>query len=53
MPRPSLRLAQEPVRVFCEQHGITYDETGFFTSYGQVLRHLHPIGGTLRPGLEY
>jgi fatty acid desaturase len=53
MPRPSLRLAQEPVRAFCEQHGITYCETGFFASYAQVLRHLHTVGGTLRPELEY
>ena len=53
MPRPSLRLAQEPVRAFCEQHGITYCETGFFASYVQVLRHLHTVGGALRPELEY
>jgi fatty acid desaturase len=53
MPRPSLRQAQEPVRAFCEQHGVAYCETGFFASYGQVLRHLHTVGGTLRPELEY
>jgi len=53
MPRPSLRYAQEPVRAFCEQHGIAYRETGFFASYGQVLRHLHTVGGPLRPELEY
>jgi fatty acid desaturase len=53
MPRPSLRLAQEPVRAFCQQQGITYHETGFFTSYAQVLRHLHTVGGSLRPELEY
>ena len=53
MPRPSLRLAQEPVRVFCAQHGIAYHETGFFASYAQVLRHLHTVGGALRPELEY
>jgi len=53
MPRPSLRQAQEPVRAFCEQQGIAYCETGLFTSYAQVLRHLHAVGGTLRPELEY
>jgi fatty acid desaturase len=53
MPRPSLRRAQEPVRAFCEQHGIAYRETGFFDSYAQVLRHLHTVGGGLRPELEY
>jgi len=53
MPRPSLRHAQEPVRAFCEQHGIAYRQTGLFASYGQVLRHLHAVGGSLRPELEY
>ncbi|HEY1920485.1 MAG TPA: acyl-CoA desaturase [Streptosporangiaceae bacterium] len=53
MPRPSLRHAQEPVRAFCQQHGIAYRQTGVFASYGQVLRHLHTIGGPLRPELEY
>jgi fatty acid desaturase len=53
MPRPSLRHAQEPVRAFCEQHGIAYHEAGFFASYAQVLRHLHTVGGPLRPELEY
>jgi fatty acid desaturase len=53
MPRPSLRHAQAPVRAFCEQHGIAYREVGFFASYAQVLRHLHAVGGSLRPELEY
>jgi fatty acid desaturase len=53
MPRPSLRYAQEPVRAFCQQHGIAYLETGFFDSYRQVLHHLHTVGGPLRPELEY
>jgi len=53
MPRPSLRYAQAPVRAFCAEHGIAYAETGFFASYGQVLRHLHTTGGPLRPELEY
>jgi fatty acid desaturase len=53
MPRPSLRHAQEPVRAFCEQHGITYHETGLVDSYVQVLRHLNTVGGPLRPELEY
>ena len=53
MPRPSLRHAQEPVRAFCEQHGIAYHETGLVDSYVQVLRHLNTVGGPLRPELEY
>jgi fatty acid desaturase len=53
MPRPSLRRAQGMVRAFCDQHDISYTETGIFTSYAQVLRHLHAVGGPLRPDLEY
>ncbi len=53
MPRPSLRQAQAPVRAFCEQHGIAYHEASFFGSYAQVLQHLHTVGGSLRPELEY
>jgi Fatty acid desaturase len=53
MPRPSLRHAQEPVRAFCAQHGIAYREAGFFASCAQVLRHLHTVGGSPRPELEY
>ncbi|MGW0334847.1 fatty acid desaturase family protein [Streptomyces sp. NPDC003011] len=53
MPRPSLRHAQELVRTFCARHGIAYHETGLFDSYAQVLRHLHTVGGPLRPELEY
>ncbi|MFE9443601.1 fatty acid desaturase family protein [Streptomyces sp. NPDC006602] len=53
MPRSSLRHAQELVRAFCARHGIAYHETGLFNSYAQVLRHLHAVGGPLRPELEY
>ena len=53
MPRPGLRHAQKLVRSFCARHGIAYHETGLFNSYAQVLRHLHAVGGPLRPELEY
>ncbi len=53
MPRPSLRRARAPVRAFCDQHGVAYSETGLIDSYVQVLRHLHTVGGSLRPDLEY
>jgi fatty acid desaturase len=53
MPRPSLRHAQELVRTFCARHGVAYHETGLVDSYAQVLRHLHAVGGPLRPELEY
>jgi len=53
MPRPSLRHAREPVRAFCAEQGIAYRDSGFFASYAQVLRHLHTVGGSLRPELEH
>jgi fatty acid desaturase len=53
MPRPSLRRAQVPVRAFCDAHGVAYHETRLIASYAQVLRHLHTVGGALRPELEY
>ncbi|WP_406121246.1 acyl-CoA desaturase [Streptomyces canus] len=53
MPRPGLRHAQKLVRSFCARQGIAYHETGLFNSYAQVLRHLHTVGGPLRPELEY
>jgi fatty acid desaturase len=53
MPRPSLRRAQRLVRAFCAQHSVAYYETGLLHSYAQVLRHLHEVGGPLRPQLEY
>ena len=49
MPRPSLRLAQAPVRAFCAQHGIPYTQTGLLASYAQVLRYLHTTGRTAGP----
>jgi fatty acid desaturase len=53
MPRPSLRRVQTLVRTYCAQHEIDYHETSLPTSYAQVLRHLHTVGGPLRPELEY
>lgn len=48
MPRPNLRRAQPVVRRFCEQHGVTYQQTTALASYTQVLRHLREVGTTLR-----
>ncbi|MEU9016961.1 acyl-CoA desaturase [Actinomadura sp. NPDC048394] len=53
MPRPNLRRAQALVRAFCAHHDIAYCETSLARSYAQVLRHLHAVGGPLRPELEY
>jgi len=48
MPRPNLRHAQKLVRECCSHHGIAYSQCGLFSSYAQVLRHLHAVGGPLR-----
>lgn len=53
MPRPNLRRAQAPVRAFCLQQGIEYRETGLISSYVQVIKHLHSVGRSMRPDLEY
>ncbi|WP_433227995.1 fatty acid desaturase family protein [Actinomadura formosensis] len=53
MPRPNLRRAQALVRAFCTRNDIAYCETSLTGSYAQVLRHLHAVGGPLRPELEY
>ncbi|WP_159944973.1 MULTISPECIES: acyl-CoA desaturase [unclassified Nocardiopsis] len=53
MPRPNLRRARPLVREACERFGIAYHETGVVRSYAEVLRHLHRVGGPLRPELEY
>jgi fatty acid desaturase len=53
MPRPNLRRAHTLVRAFCAHHDIAYCETSLTGSYAQVLRHLHAVGGPLRPELEY
>ena len=52
MPRPSLRHAQQPVRAYCEAHGVAYHETGLVSSYAQVLRHLHNVSRSLQPEAE-
>jgi fatty acid desaturase len=48
MPTPNLPKAQPIVRAYCEQAGISYEETDLITSYRQALRHLHAVGAALR-----
>jgi fatty acid desaturase len=48
MPRANLRRAQPVVEAFCARHGISYRQSGLFSSYAQVLRHLHDAGAALR-----
>ncbi|WP_262106615.1 acyl-CoA desaturase [Arthrobacter sp. Marseille-P9274] len=44
MPRPSLRKAAPLVRQYCRKNGITYTETGLFSSYATILRYLNSVG---------
>ncbi|MDQ2716623.1 MAG: acyl-CoA desaturase [Chloroflexota bacterium] len=48
MPRNKLRAAQGIVRTFCQEHDISYHETGFLQSYKEILQHLYEIGAPLR-----
>ena len=49
MPRPNLRHAQPLVRAFCARHDLPYTEATMFGSYAEAIRHLHSVGGPLRP----
>jgi fatty acid desaturase len=48
MPRPNLRHAQRLVHRFCTSRGVSYRQCRLFSSYAQVLRHLHAVGAPLR-----
>jgi fatty acid desaturase len=48
MPSPHLAKAQAIVRRHCQELGVSYAETGLFTSYKQALRSLHEAGAPLR-----
>ena len=48
MPRCNLRQAQPLIERFCRERGISYHSTGLFTSYREVLSHLHRESASLR-----
>lgn len=48
MPRPSLHRAQQLIRDYCVQHGISYTETTLLSSYRAALRYLNDLGAPLR-----
>ena len=48
MPRSSLAEARRIIRAYCEQHAISYHETGMLRSYREILASLHAIGAPLR-----
>jgi len=48
MPRCNLRKAQPIVEAFCAEQGVSYHSTGLFTSYREILSHLHRESASLR-----
>ncbi|MBK9544553.1 MAG: acyl-CoA desaturase [Dehalococcoidia bacterium] len=48
MPRCNLRKAQPLIERFCKERGVSYHSTGLFTSYREVLTHLHRESASLR-----
>ncbi|WAL69806.1 acyl-CoA desaturase [Amycolatopsis cynarae] len=48
MPRANLRRAQPLVEDFCRRLGLPYHQSSAFSSYLQVLRHLHAVSAPLR-----
>lgn len=54
MPRNNFGKARKIIKAFCQQHDVSYYETGTFRSYREVLSHLHRVGAPVRrwSGLE-
>jgi fatty acid desaturase len=48
MPRPNLPRAQPIIEQFCANARVPYLQTGPFSSYSQILRHLDIIGRSAR-----
>lgn len=48
MPRNKLKQAQTIVKTFCQEHDISYYETGVLRSFKEILQHLYHIGAPLR-----
>ena len=48
MPRNRLKEAQKIVRPFCEEHSISYYETGVVRSQREILQYLHQVSAPLR-----
>ncbi|HZX50187.1 MAG TPA: acyl-CoA desaturase [Candidatus Paceibacterota bacterium] len=48
MPRNRLGAARKIIKTFCEQHDISYCETGTFRSYREILSYLHEVTAPVR-----
>ena len=48
MPRNNLHAAQQIVRDFCTERGVSYHETSVLESYREILTFLHQVSAPLR-----
>ena len=48
MPRHRLKEAQKIVMPFCEEHSISYHQTGVVQSQREILQYLHRVSAPLR-----
>ena len=48
MPRGHLVAARPIIKDYCEEHGISYHETGMARSYVEILSFLHEVGEPAR-----
>jgi fatty acid desaturase len=48
MPRNKLGEARKIIKAFCQQHDISYYETGTLRSYQEILGHLHQVSAPAR-----
>jgi fatty acid desaturase len=48
IPRNKLKETQQIVRAFCQEHHISYYETGFLQSYKEIFQYLNEVSAPLR-----
>jgi len=48
LPRRNLAAAQRIIRSYCEDHGLSYYETGAIQSYREIIAYLHEVSAPLR-----
>jgi len=48
MPRNNFGKARKIIKAFCQQHDVSYYETGTFRSYREILGYLHQVGAPVR-----
>ena len=48
MPRNNFGKARKIIKAFCQQHDVSYYETGTFRSYREILSYLHKVGAPVR-----